>query len=133
MKNIVLTSILLLIIVGCTTPTTKSYIDVGLHNEVMEAKVGFPMISETHVKEHDFPEPYTETFKLELIYSGKTEDRIKMKRVVYYQGKERHTYPEDLEYEYKKYQKIRIKECRIQVLEANDQYVRYKVLDCHFI
>jgi hypothetical protein len=133
MKKIVLTSIILLIIVGCTTSRTKHTVDHGLNNVEMEANVGFPMISETRVKEYNWPESYTGTFKLELIYSGKTEDRIKMKRVISYQGNERHSYSQDLEYEYKKGQKIRINECRIQVLEANDKYIRYKILDCHFI
>ncbi len=133
MKKILLTSIILLVIVGCTTSKTKHTVHHGLNNVEMKANVGSPMISETRVTEYNWPESYTGEFKLELIYSGKTEDRIKMRRVIYYQGNESHSYSQDLEYDYKKGQKIRIYECRIEVFEANDEYIRYKILDCHFI
>ncbi len=133
MKKILLTSIILLIIGGCATSTIKRTVNHGLNNVGNEANVGFPMCSVTGVKKYDWPKSYTGTFKLELIYSGRTEDLIKINRLVYYQGNERHSYSQDLEFEYKKGQKIRINECRIEVLEANDKYIRYRILDCHFI
>jgi hypothetical protein len=122
-----------LIILGCTTSKTTLTVDHGLNNMEMEANVGFPMLSITKAQEYNWPEYFKKTYKLELIYSGKTEDSIKFKRFVYYEGKEKHLYTRDFEYEYRKGQKIRINECRIEVLEASDEYIRYKILDCHFI
>jgi len=68
------------------------------------------------------------TFEQRLEYSGKTENQI---RVTYKEFKDqhlRHGFTQELIYEYPKNKLIRFRNCEIEILEADKQSIKFRVL-----
>jgi hypothetical protein len=102
----------------------RSY-QIGAEHKVM---MGEPMILIFNYKKNQKGDSISERMMIqELTYSGKTQNTIQIIYREYHQGMSG-PMVEDLEYEWPRYNVIDFQAGRIQVMEANDRYIRFKML-----
>lgn len=90
--------------------------------------MGEPMILIFNYKKNQKGDSISERMMIqELTYSGKTQNTIQIIYREYHQGMSG-PMVEDLEYEWPRYNVIDFQAGRIQVMEANDRYIRFKML-----
>ena len=69
------------------------------------------------------------SFQAELVYSGKSNDVVKLIYREYLDGIARPAFTQELEYDLKESNEIRFKSILVEVLEATNSGIRFKVVD----
>lgn len=97
-------------------------------NAEQKAMIGQTMILIFSYKKNQGGDSTSERVTIQqLTYSGRTRDTIRITYREYQEGMSRFIV-EDFEYEWPRYNVIDFHAGRIKVMEANDQYIRFKVL-----
>lgn len=133
--------------VGCARTTTRVYKDYFKNytlNAVTEVNVGSPMISYTditYIERKEFvglmyakdgwrysKRPTADSFKEELIYTGRSGSTIHISYREYKENFARPAFYQQLTYDLKDSDTIVFRNYRMKVLEATNQYIRFKVI-----
>lgn len=122
-----LLSLLLLIACGCGA--NSYYLDRNFErNHTMTKTIGSSMLMTERTTRNANSSKPIETFRRELIYSGRAGDVIKIVYREYWDNIARQPFTQELQYDLSKAKIIKFRDTSIEVLDATNENITYKVL-----